>query len=158
MIVKDLKIGNVVKLRNGDLQVLRTDNENSNPNFYEYDIDTCKFFFECSYGVYKDNLKHCLREEYDIVEVYDTLEIYFNNKVEPIWKRNPAEDLNKGDLVWCKINSGYILRSYCRYDEYVEKYIAQSIKIDNDKTIDYDCIEFEYDEVKPYSFNKLGDK
>lgn len=156
MKLKDLRIGNVVILRNGDMQVLRKERDDTSPKWYTFDKEFCKFSFECSLkGVYGDNLKHCAEDGYDIVTVYEDMNIYFDENTSPIWVRTKADEFTKGDIVWSKVNDGYILRSYCSYDEETRIYTTQPIRLDNYKERDYECIKLESLDVKPYEFFKL---
>lgn len=145
MKLSDLKIGNVVILRNGEMFTIKEDLKMGLACHW-FNKNSVSFLYECCCECFDDNLKHYRNSGFDVIEVYEDITIYFDKLVKPIWVRDDLE-INQGDLVWVKdyCDKIWTLQIFSRIvpsDEY--KY-----KVRNIRTDDTFSPEVSYNEVKP---------
>lgn len=113
MKLNDLKIGNVVVLRDDTIYVIK-EHIRFGMSLYAFDVSKHDFKYDCSIECFEENMKHCNESKYDIMEVYKDMTVYFDYKCKPIWIRDDLNDLKKGDLVWVSDDDGNHKRWYLK--------------------------------------------
>lgn len=114
---QDLKHGMVVKLRNGDYNIV-CNNDLDEGSLKYFNTTTMATKMECRLCMFDNNMKHENSEIWDIIEVYSDMKVLFDDCIKPIWEGNDkfTQNVKKGDLVWvsdCEGNDKeWILREF----------------------------------------------
>lgn len=123
MKLNDLKHGMVVKLRNGEYNII--DDSNEIKYLVSLDDEKMKFDLECQIHEFTNNMRHST-SRYDIMEVYKDMGAMFNENIKPIWSRNSLKDLKKGDMVWASSDE-------CENKDWcLKKFVGMNDSDDND--------------------------
>lgn len=139
---EDLKVGNVVYLRDGSIFTLK-EHCKVGMSLYKFDTNTHDFSYDRCCDCFDDNIKHYNDIRYDVIKIYKDMSIYFDDSIKYIWIRDDLEGVKKGDLVWvsddeCEDRKWMLKLFQCVDNTSNFKYVTMPVTNDEDRcTLSY---------------------